>query len=295
MTIKHMRIYLEVYRMEHITKAAERLHMTQPAVTRAIREIEDYYGIRLFERISRRLYVTEAGREFYAYALHITDSFDQMETELRNWDKFGVLRVGTSVTIGNFLLPEVLKQFKEKHPKFRIRATVSNGRKVEELLMDNRLDLGVVEGRITGEFLHAEVIGSDRLVPVLPPDSVFAAREDIRLEELAGEAMILREEGSAGRSFINDVFSTHGLHADPVMESISTRAILQAVSAGLGISFLPEKLAREWILSGKLATCRVMDETFTRENYVVWHKHKFLTESAKEAIGLFRKVSGEIT
>ena len=102
MTLRHMKIFLAVYQTQHITKAAQQLRMTQPAVTRAIQEIESYYGIRLFERINRKLYITQTGTMFYTYAVHIVDSFDQMEKGLRDWDQLGLLRVGTTIALGEF-------------------------------------------------------------------------------------------------------------------------------------------------------------------------------------------------
>lgn len=94
MTLRHMKIFLAVYQTQHITKAAQQLRMTQPAVTRAIQEIESYYGIRLFERINRKLYITQTGTMFYTYAVHIVDSFDQMEKGLRDWTSWGFSGLG---------------------------------------------------------------------------------------------------------------------------------------------------------------------------------------------------------
>ena len=99
MTVRHMRIFLAVYRCGGITSAAQQLHMTQPAVTRAIQELESYYGVKLFERMGRRLPVTEVGKRFYSQAVHIVDLFDNMETSLRNWDALGVLRILEAVRI----------------------------------------------------------------------------------------------------------------------------------------------------------------------------------------------------
>ena len=103
MTLRHMKIFVSVYQNNGITRASEELHLAQPSVSLAIRELEDYYGIRLFDRISRRLYVTEQGRMFYDYALHIVSLFDEMELGIRNWEHMGTLRIGSSITIGNFL------------------------------------------------------------------------------------------------------------------------------------------------------------------------------------------------
>ena len=112
MTIRHMKIFLQVYALESITKAAEVLNMTQPAVTRAIQEMEHYYGVCLFERIGHRLSRMAAGEEFYAHALHIVEAFDRMEKELRDWDEIGRIRIGATNTLGCFFLPELLLEFR---------------------------------------------------------------------------------------------------------------------------------------------------------------------------------------
>ena len=100
-----MKIFIAVYNALSITKAAQALHMTQPAVSRAIQEMEQFYGICLFERMNRKIYVTESAKELYSYAVHIVDTFDSMEQEMKNWDELGVLRIGSTITLGNFFLP----------------------------------------------------------------------------------------------------------------------------------------------------------------------------------------------
>lgn len=293
MTLRHMEIYIAVYQTGNVTKAAEALFITQPAVTRAVQEIEKYYGTRLFDRINRRLYVTEAGKRFYAYALHMVDSFEQMERGMRNWDETGVLCIGTSITVGTFLLPKVIAAFREKHPGVKLKATVSNGKNLQDALLNNLLDFAVIEGNIADEFLCRECIANDVLVPVLPPDSKYKNTSP-GLAELANEPLLLRERGSAVRTCVDHVFAVHGLCGDPVLESVSTEAILQAVHMGLGISFLPEQLARQSIQTGFVSACRIKDEAFGRKIHLVWHKHKFLTGPAKEAMDLFRENATEI-
>lgn len=294
MTLRHARIFLSVYQTGHVTKAAQQLHMTQPAVTRAIQEIESYYGIRLFERMNRRLYVTEAGNRFYAYALHLVDSFDQMEKELRDWDKLGVLRVGTSITIGNHLLPEVLVRFQKDYPQLRIQTTVSNAALLQQALMDNELDFAVIEGCADGEEFARRAIAPDRLVLILPPGDLRAKQQCLELKDLAQDSFLLRDQGSVGRAYLEQVFALHGLPLVPVMESVSTQAIIRGVHLGLGISFLPERLVKRAIEEGQVATTELADENFVRENYIVWHKHKFLTASAKALMDCFCNLSWEI-
>ena len=118
MTLRHMRIFIEVFRHMNMSRAAESLHLSQPAVSLAISELEKYYGIALFDRIGRRLYVTEAGKRFYSYALHIIATFDAMETGIRNWDFLGQLRIGASISLGTRLLPRIIQSFSaEFHPQ----------------------------------------------------------------------------------------------------------------------------------------------------------------------------------
>ena len=293
MTLRHMKIFLAVYQAQQITKAARQLCMTQPAVTRAIQEIEAYYGVRLFERINRKLYITQTGTMFYTYAVHIVDCFDQMEKGLRDWDQLGVLRVGATIALGTDLLPKVLVRFQRANPALQIRSVVSNGAALQQALLDNQLDFAVIEGSVGQEELASRAIAPDRLVLILPPDDPRAKWEHLALRDLADDPFLLRDKGSVGRTFLERVFALHELPLQPVMESISTQAIIQAVHLGLGISFLPERLVAEAIRSGVVATKQLDDESFQRENHIVWHKQKFLTASARALMDCVCEVSWE--
>lgn len=288
MTIRHLRVFLTVYQTQNVTRAAQQLHMTQPTVTRAVQELERYYGVRLFERINRRLYVTESGRRLYARAVHIVGSFDQMEKELKNWDEFGLLRIGATPTLASVLLPGTLMEFEKKHPRLRVRCCVENGTHLQQALADDRLDFALIEGEVKAEHLCAELFSQDRLILLLPPEDPRRDKPTLTLAELASSPLLLREKGSMGRSFLDRVFAAHDLPLEPLMESISTHAIIQAVHAGLGISFLPERLIRHSVESGFVATRRVDDEPFLRQNFAVWHEDKFLTRSARELLEIFR-------
>lgn len=294
MTLRHLRVFLAVYQTQNVTRAAERLHMTQPTVTRAVQELERYYGVRLFERINRRLYITQSGRQLYARAVHIVGSFDRMEKELKNWDEFGLLRIGATPTLASVLLPKTLMTFEKKHPKLRVRCSVENGTHLQEALADDRLDFALIEGEVAAEHLHAEPFSEDRLILLLPPDDPRRNAPALTLRELAESPLLLREKGSMGRSFLDRVFAAHDLPLEPLMESISTHAIIQAVHAGLGISFLPQRLIRHSVESGFVATRAVDDEPFVRRNFAVWHEDKFLTRSARELLEDFRRCSADI-
>ena len=145
MTLRHMKIFEAVYRHSNITRAAGELHLAQPSVSLAVRELEDYYGIRLFERIGRHISPTDAGTEFYGYARHIVSLFDDMEKSVRNRDAFGTLRVGTSITIGTCILPRLIRLCTEARPGLKIEAVVDTSSDIERHILDNTVDLGLIE------------------------------------------------------------------------------------------------------------------------------------------------------
>lgn len=284
MTIRHLKVFVEVYKQESITKAAESLFVTQPTVTRAIQELEEYYGVVLFERINKRLKITECANKLYFHANHIISSIDQMEEEMKNWDEIGILRIGATPTIGSVLLPSIIKEFSDKHSKLVVKTTINNGTELQKELYSNHLDLVLIEGGNIMEHLHQELFSVDKLVLVMPPDDERKNRDDITISSLIDDKFLLREQGSTSRSYINHIFSRHGVSINPIMESISTHAIIRAVHFGLGISILPEEMVLHSIESGYVSSAKIKDEDLNRKQFILWHKNKFLTKFAKEFI-----------
>ena len=230
-----MRIFLEVCRTMNVTRAAENLYMTQPAVSRAIREIEQTYSIRLFERLNQRLYLTDSGRRMHAYAMHIVDTFDRMERELSDGDERGVLRVGASITLGNYELPAVARRMKKERPGIRLQATVANVDTLKDMLLDNRLDAAMIEAPIDHRDLTGEAFSRDELALILPPGHPLLQKDRLTLADVAACDLLLREKGSSGRAFLDTVFEAHGLTVSPLWESASTQALVRAVASGIGL------------------------------------------------------------
>lgn len=286
MTVRHMKIFIIVYQLMNITKAAEELHMTQPAVSRAIQEMEHYYGVCLFDRINKRLYRTECSDDLYTQAVHIVDSFDQLEKGLKNWDQLGVLRVGASITLGNFMIPPLVKEFQKNYPHLKIKISINSGTKIQEQLLENKIDLALIEGTVESEYLCKEEFSKDYLVLIFSPEDLLHTKSKIYMKDLADRQLLLRESGSVGRTLLNHIFAVHELPLEPAWESVSTQAIIKGVKAGLGISFLPAKLVEEEVEKGTIETRIVEDESFSRSNYIVWHKNKNLTKAAMDFIKL---------
>lgn len=288
MTLRHLRIFVAVCETGSTTAAAEKLYLSQPAVSLAVTELERYYGVRLFDRLAKRLYITEAGREFLQYASHIVGLFDEMEREVRNLDEAGVIRIGTSVTIGNYLLPGYLTAFQHHRPRMRVQAVIENSEVVERYVLENRVDLGLVEGAVHSEYVQSEPFRRDELVAICAVGHPFAGRKDVRLEELLSQPLLMREPGSAGREIFESVVTLHGFSASPAWESVSTQALVRAVRKGLGIAVLPYLLVKDSLDRREIRQFQLEGIVFERTFNMIYHRHKFLSSGLRELMEVCR-------
>lgn len=292
MTLRHLRIFTEVYDTKNVTQASLNLHMTQPAVTRAVQELEQHYGVALFERIRRRLSPTQAGQQLYTQAVHLLEAFDRMETGLRNWDALGRIRIGATVTLGNTLLPDLAQRFAALYPGIELQVTVANGECITAALCQNRLDLALLETRVLTPELHSEEIGCDRLCAVLSPHHPLAAQKGaITLEQLTQYPLLVREKGSTTRSVLENALAAKALVPRILWESVSGDALVRAAEKGLGIAILPEEMAQ--LSMGKASICMrpIKGSSMKRGRVVAWHQDKYLTTSMRHFLELCRMES----
>ena len=289
MTIRHMIIFRTVCENGfNTTKAAEVLHMTQPAVSLAIKELEQYYGVHLFDRIGRRLQITDAGKHFLQYAIHISDLFSDMETGLRDWDSKGVLRIGASITIGSQFLPRYVKAFTEICPGLDVRVTVDQSERLEQKIMANELDCALIEGIAHDPNIVSEAYMEDHLSVICSRDKGWKQGQVVSIEDFQRQRFLLREIGSGTREVFDRVVEQAGIHITPVWEAMSTTALVNAVINGLGIAVLPHRMILPALRQGLVCTVKVEGLSFSRNFHIIYHKDKFLTASAKRFINLCR-------
>ncbi|MBQ7321378.1 MAG: LysR family transcriptional regulator [Clostridia bacterium] len=294
MTLRHIQIFRAVCENGcNSTRAAETMHMTQPAVSLAIKDLEQYYGVKLFERIGGRLSITEAGQRFWEYSTHISSLFDEMEKEIRDWDYFGVLRVGASITIGSQFLPNYVKAFYSRYPGTRIKVTVAPSGQLEEKLLSNELDVALIEGLAHHPSLSCEEYMEDQLVVICPADGEFQAGQKLTAEQFKNQKFLLREHGSGTREVFERVIEEANFSVSPEWEAVSTTALVNAVINGLGIAVLPYRMVSGVIRKGLVVPVTVEGLTFRRRFHIVKHKSKFLTSSAKDFLDLCRNYEAD--
>ena len=281
MTRTHFTIFVEVCRFLNFSQAAEALNTTQPAVSLAVKELESHYGVALFERMNRRVYLTPAGEALLATAQDVLRGFQEAEDTLGQGRPLA-LRVGANVSFGEAGLAQVLGRFRQEHPQVRLRALVANSDKIQSLLAENQLDVGIVDGLGVSERLRAQPLYQEDLILAAAPGR-FPAPATV--EELAALPLLLREPGSGLRSSVDRVFSQQGLAPQPLLESTSTAALAQAAKAGLGVAILPEALAQR---ESGLQVGTVPEVRFFRQFACALHRQKAPSPALEAFLALLR-------
>ena len=292
MADRRLQVFYTVARLLSFTKAAETLHMTQPAVTFQVRQLEDHFNTRLFDRTHNRVGLTEAGRKTYEYAERIFELYAEMEDAVKELtgDVSGALTLGASTTIAEYMLPGLLRGFKQGYPEVNLRLKVSNSEGIVSMVENSMIDLGVVEAPVTNKNLLVEVCQVDQLVVLIPPSHQIAERESITMEELLHYPFICREEGSGTREVIMEYITQMGLDRNELnvcMELGSPESIKGAVEAGMGISILSRTTLNKELALGSLV-CIELDPPLERAFSFVRQRQKFRLRAMEELLNFAR-------
>lgn len=279
MTDRRLQVFHAVAGTSSFTRAAEALHMTQPAVTHQVRQLEEELGTRLFDRANNRIALTEAGEEVRAYASRILGLYADMQESVKalTGERTGLVTLGASTTVAEYMLPELLGEFRRNFPEVRIRLRVANTDAVVAMVADSAIDLGVVEGAVEDGRLLVEECRRDELQVVVPPDHPLAARDTVTPADLLPWPILFREDGSGTRSVIERYLESHGIDAarlDRPFELGSTEAIKGAVRAGTGISILSAATLEKEVQLALLAV-RPLEPRLERPYSFVRQRQKF--------------------
>jgi DNA-binding transcriptional LysR family regulator len=248
--LRHLEVFCAVVDCESFSGAAERLIMTQPAVSMQVQVVERYFGVQLLERRRRRVVLTEAGGLVHDWAIAVLSS--ELETRRRvdqlKHVETGRVVVGSSVTIGSYLLPPILSRFKRQHPEAEVVVRLGDRDEICSDVLSGNIDCGVLIAREIPPGLEVDVVGTEELVFVCAPSHRFASREIVPIAELANEPFIMAPKGSSYRKVIDDLLEDHGLHHVTIhMELDGAEGLMRGVQQGLGIG-LGLRSGVEWEL-----------------------------------------------
>ncbi|MBD3884118.1 LysR family transcriptional regulator [Phormidium tenue FACHB-886] len=269
MTLEQLRIFLAVADHLHFTRAAEELYITQPAVSAAIHSLEEEYGVKLFHRVGRRIEIADAGKLLQVEAQRILEQVALTERGLRELNNLqrGELRVGSSLTIGNYWLPEKISQFKQQYPGITVNCTLANAEEICTGTATGLFDIGLVTGEVKPalrQTLEQTVVGSDRLQIVVGKSHPWFERVKIPLEELTHTAWVMRESGSGAQQMLEQALHNWGIPVDQlevVLVLSSSEMVKAVVESGVGAAAIPELMVKKEL---KLATLRAVQVLDTR-------------------------------
>jgi DNA-binding transcriptional LysR family regulator len=277
MNTRHLKIFLTVSELGNMTRAAKALYMTQPSVSQAIAELEKDYGVRLFERLNHKLFLTAAGERLETYARHMLNLSEQVRHELADLSQAGSVRIGASLTIGAYLLPRLLSRFHQERPAVEIFSRVDNTSVIEKMLLEDQLDLGLVEGPIHSPHIVEQFFCDDDLVFIAAPQHPLAGIPHLGMRDLADQSFIIRETGSGTQDIFEHTMQAADLSWKAAGVYNNIEAIKQAVSANLGLGIVSKIAITEEARSGKIAPLNIDGFSLQRKFNLVYHRQKFFT------------------
>jgi DNA-binding transcriptional LysR family regulator len=278
MADRRLRVFYTVARLLSFTRAAQALHMTQPAVTFQIRQLEDHLNTRLFDRAHNRVTLTEPGRRVYEYAERIFELYAEMEGALKELTRNagGALTLGACDAAAECLLPAVLRDFKRKRPELNLRLKVAGADDIFSMVAEGALDVGVLETGVEAANLQVQPGLTDRMVVIVQPGHSLAGRDRVNVETLIRYSFVCREEGARTRQMVMDYLTASGIHehrVDVCLELGSLDAIKSAVEAGIGIAIVSRSSIVREVEQGVLA-CIGLDPPLERPFSFVYQRRR---------------------
>ncbi|HOY01104.1 LysR family transcriptional regulator [Zoogloea sp.] len=268
MADRRLQVFHAVARHGSFTRAAEALFMTQPAVTFQIKQLEEQFNTRLFDRGHGRVTLTSAGELVMAYAERILGLSEELESRVSELtdELSGILHLGTSTTIASYWLPQLLEGFKRRYPRVIPRVSVGNSQLIETRVMDRNLDVGLIEIITEQPTLDRRSAGRDELQLIVPPDHPLAGARSVRAEQLVSYPLLHREPGNAIRDLVDQFFAAAGIPFEDLnvaAELGSLSAVKHLAAQGFGVAIASAAAIRRAVEAGRLVGVPLSPRLYT--------------------------------
>lgn len=280
MNLRQMYIFKEVCEELSFTKTAKKLYMTQPAVSHVINDLEEEIGGKLFERIGRKIYLTGTGEILLHKVIRIIELHEDLENGFKDQEELVTIRIGSSITIANFWLQKWIKEWRQKYERTPLKIQVDSATNIEEKLLNNEIDIALMEGAIHNKQLISHEVSSYEMSVICSSNHDFAksGRSEITVEEFVTQPLLLREKGSAIRDTLDSALLLKRIYVDPMMTSVNSQALIQAVKCDFGISVLPDLLVTQQVKEGDIVKLAIKDMRLLNYNSICYHHDKYLSK-----------------
>ena len=294
MTLRHLQIFVEVALTGKMSTAASHLYISQPTVSQAIRELEEHYHVLLFERLSKRLYITEEGKTLLSFASRTLEQYRMLEEAMGAVARRQTIRIGATLTIGTCMLSGIVNELKRAFDGLNTYTYTANTENIEKKLLNSELDIAIVEGTITSPDLICRPIAEDYLVLAMSPGHPLAAQSQISFRQLENMDFALREEGSGTRKLFTDVMNRKNIPINIVCEAGCAEALKHAILDNDCLTAVSVRLLVNEIESGAIRCFTSQNGHWNRFFYLVYHKDKLLTapmEALKQLLPAYAQTS----
>jgi len=291
MNLNQLAIFHAVAQSGNLTRAAEVLCISQPAVSKQLRGLEKSLGTALFHRLSKGVQLTEAGHLLLEYSGRIFALETEAEralAELRELQR-GRLIIGASTTIGIYLLPEVMGAFQKLHPRIELQLEIANTQKIQHELAANKVDLALTEGILEGDQWQSDAFQSDEIIAIAAKNCGLATKKNLAPKQICSERILLREAGSGTRKVVENAFREKAIPLESVMSLGSTEAIKRAVMNGMGIAFVSRLAVEDELKTGELVELIFSNWKIERDFYRLRLKGNYESRAAREFMRLLKQ------
>lgn len=291
-TLRQLEVFTAVARAGSVSRAAEALALSQSAASTSLAELERQFDAPLFDRVGRSLHLNETGSQLLPRAVELLDRAGEIEDLLQGHAGIGHLRIGATMTIGNYLAPLIVANFLQRQPESRVELEVRNTATIIQRVAHFELDLGLIEGNCRHPDLEVHPWIADELVVFCAPEHPFARSASVSLDELVREPWILREKGSATRETFDQALRHYSGPLDIRLELEHTEAIKRAVESGLGIGCISRLALREATRRGSLVAVATPELDLQRQFNFLRHRQKFQTAGMRAFLALCHEMTG---
>ena len=276
---RQMEIFMSVYEEGTMTGAARKIHMSQPAISQTIKEIEKLYGTHIFERYGSRLHVTQAGKLIYNYSKRIINLYHDLDEAIMLNEGVREIRVGGNISAGTAQMVNLVEKFKEIYPDIDVKVMIFQAPVLLKAIQENKLDIALIEDQ-KKQAKYGDLVTipyyKDRISIIVPNDHPLAGKT-VEFSDIVNETFLFRERGAGVRDMFDSILNLKGIGVKVGWESTSSDALTDAVKRGMGIAVLPYLLVKNSLDSGEVSEVILSDISLSRNLNITYHKDKVLT------------------
>ena len=291
MNLNQLKVFYLAVKHGNLSMAGKKLNITQPAVTKGIQRLQEFYDIQLLNRFGKRLVLTDAGEALFDIAEKIFELDRLAEDCVRDFqqNERGHIRIDASESFGAYYLPSIVNPFSLDNPSLRISVNILPTEQVVDNVATLKNDLGFISFAIENESVTTHEILEDRFVVIAPLGHPFARKKTLHPADLEGQSMVVHEMGSVPHQAVERLVRQYNISVSTPLELSSNRAIKKAVESGSGIALVSRKVAHEEVRLGTLAAIPLSDTSFTRKFFMVLHKDKYVSKNLQSFIDSVRR------